>query len=68
LEFTNVLNEEAPPEFTNVVNEEAPPYCRACEDFHEESTCPFFCQVNEQGFPETNNFVGYPRHSDHITM
>jgi hypothetical protein len=38
-------------ESNNVVNEEAPPFCRACEDFHEESTCPIFCQINEQGLP-----------------
>ena len=30
-------------ESNNVVNEEIPPFCRACEDFHEESTCPVFC-------------------------
>jgi hypothetical protein len=49
-----------------VVNEEVPPFCRACEDFHEESTCPVFCQANEQGYPETSNFVGYSRNFDHI--
>jgi hypothetical protein len=53
-------------ETTNMVNEEAPPFCRACEDFHEESTCPIFCQINEQGLPETNNYVGYSRRSDFI--
>jgi len=30
-------------ESNNVVNEEIPPFCRACEDLHEESTCPVFC-------------------------
>jgi hypothetical protein len=55
-----------PLESTNMVNEEAPPFCRACEDFHEESTCPVFCQVNELGFPETSNFVGYSRRFDFI--
>jgi hypothetical protein len=49
-----------------VVNEEVPPFCRACEDFHEESTCLVFFQVNEQGFPKTSNFVRYSRNSDHI--
>jgi hypothetical protein len=49
-----------------VVNEEIPPFCRACEDFHEESTCPIFCQINEQGLPPTNNFVGQSRSSKHI--
>jgi hypothetical protein len=48
------------------VNEEAPPFCRACEDFHEESTYPFFSQINEQGLPPANNFVGQPRKSNHI--
>jgi hypothetical protein len=32
-------------ESTNMVNEEVPPFCRTCEDFHEESTCPFFFQI-----------------------
>jgi hypothetical protein len=45
-------------ESTNLVNEEGPPFCRACEDFHEESTCPVFCQVNEQGFPEKVTLLG----------
>jgi hypothetical protein len=49
-----------------MVNEEAPPFCRACEDFHEESTCPFLCQVNEQGLPKTSNFVGNSRRYDFI--
>jgi hypothetical protein len=49
-----------------VVNEDIPPFCRACEDFHEESTCPVFCQINEQGLPPTNNFVGQSRSSNHI--
>jgi hypothetical protein len=38
-------------ESNNVVNEEISPFCRACEDFHEESTCPVFCQINEHGLP-----------------
>jgi hypothetical protein len=53
--------EKRPPnqlESNNVVNEEIPLFCRACEDFHEESTCPIFRQINEQGLPLTNNFVG----------
>jgi hypothetical protein len=53
-------------ESTNLVNEEAPPFYRACQGFHEESTCPVFFQVNEQGFPESSNFVGYPKRTDHI--
>jgi hypothetical protein len=53
-------------ETTNMVNEEAPPFCRDCEDFHEDSTCPIFCQINEQGFPETTNYVGYSIHFDFI--
>ena len=28
------------------------PFCRACEDFHEESTCHYACYVQEHGFPE----------------
>jgi hypothetical protein len=51
-------------ESTNVVNEEVPPFYRACEDFHEESTCPVFFQINEQGLPETSNFEGYSRNYD----
>jgi hypothetical protein len=43
-----------------------PPFCRACQDFHEESTCPVFCQINEQGLHPTNNFVGQSRSSNHI--
>jgi hypothetical protein len=56
--------EQRPPnqlETMNMVNEEAPPFCRACEDFHESSTCPIFFQINEQGFIETSNYVGYSR-------
>jgi hypothetical protein len=41
-------------------------FCRACEDFHEDSTCPAFRQINEQGLPPTNSFVGQPRNSNHI--
>jgi len=48
-------------ESTNMVNEEAPHFCKACEDFHEESSCPVFCQVYEQGLPETSNYVGSSR-------
>ena len=29
-------------EINNVVIEEVPPYCRPCDEFHEESTCPKF--------------------------
>jgi hypothetical protein len=53
-------------EATNMVNDEAPPFCRACEDFHEESTCPVFCQINEQGLPGTSNYVGNSRRYDFI--
>jgi hypothetical protein len=53
-------------EATNMVQQEAPPFCRACEEFHEESTCPVFCQINEQGFPGTNNYVGYSGRPDFI--
>jgi hypothetical protein len=53
-------------ESNNVVHEEAPPFCRACENFHEESTCPIFCQINEQGLPQTSNYVGQPRNVNHI--
>jgi hypothetical protein len=38
---------------------EAPPFCRACNDFHEEPTCPRFYQINEEGLAKANNFVGY---------
>jgi hypothetical protein len=61
--------EQRPPnqlESNNVVNEDIPPFCRACEDFHEESTCLVFCQINEQGLHPTNNFVGKSRSSNHI--
>jgi hypothetical protein len=47
-------------ESNNVVHEEAPSFCKGCEDFHEESTCPIFCQINEQGLPQTSNYVGQP--------
>jgi hypothetical protein len=53
-------------ETTNLVNEEAPPFCRACEDFHEESTCPIFCQINEQGLLKQATMLGYSRRSDFI--
>jgi hypothetical protein len=53
-------------ESNNVVNEEIPPFCRACEYFQEDSTFPAFCQINEQGLPPTNNFVGKSRNSNHI--
>jgi hypothetical protein len=53
-------------ESNNVVNEEIPPFCRACEYFHEESTCPIFFQINEQGLPSTNNFLGQSRKSNHV--
>lgn len=53
-------------ESTNMVQEEVPPYCRACKDFHEESSCPIFYQINEQGLLEINNFVGYPYRQDFI--
>jgi hypothetical protein len=49
-----------------MVNHETPPYCRTCEDFHEESTCPVFCQINEQRLPETNNYASHSRRSDYI--
>lgn len=50
-----------------MVHDEVPPYCRACEDFHEESTCPIFCQINDQGIPESsNNYVGHFRNQDSI--
>jgi hypothetical protein len=53
-------------ESNNMVHEEAPPFCRACEDFHDESTCPIFCQINEQGLPQTRNYVDQPRNTNHI--
>jgi len=53
-------------ESTNLVNEEDPPFYRDFENFHEESTYPVFCQVDEQGFPESSNFVGYRRRIEHI--
>jgi len=49
-----------------MVNDETPSFCRACEEFHEESTCPVFFQVNEQGVPKTSNFVGNSRRYDFI--
>jgi hypothetical protein len=49
-------------EATNLVEHEAPPFCRACNDFHEESTCPRFRQINEEGHAEANNYVGYSNH------
>jgi len=36
-----------------MVQQEASPFCRACEEFHEESTCPVLCLINEKGFLET---------------
>ena len=51
---------------TNNMVDEVPPYCRPCEEFHEESTCPNFCYIMEQEQNETSNFVGYPRYPDYI--
>jgi hypothetical protein len=62
--------EQRPPnqlESNNVVNEDIPPFCRECQEFHEESTCPNFFQINEQGLPPTNNFVGQSRNFDQIS-
>jgi hypothetical protein len=53
-------------ESNNVVNQEIPPFCRACKDFHEESTYPIFCQINEQGMSQTSNFLGNSRNYNHI--
>jgi hypothetical protein len=53
-------------ESNNVVNQEIAPFCRACEDFHEESTCPIFCHINEQGMPQRSNFLGNSRNYNHI--
>jgi hypothetical protein len=53
-------------EAMNVVQQETPPFCRACEEFHEESTCPVFCQINQQGFLGSNNYVGFSGRPDFI--
>jgi hypothetical protein len=50
----------------NMVMEEVPPFCRACNEFHDESTCPKFNYINEQGPPEVNNFVGYSNQPEYI--
>jgi len=42
--------EQRPPnplESTNLVDHQAIPFCRPCEDFHEESTCPYYLQICE---------------------
>jgi hypothetical protein len=48
------------------VEHEAPPFCRACNDFHEESTCPNFHQINVVGTSSMNNYVGQSRHANQI--
>jgi len=53
-------------EVMNVVQQETPPFCRACEAFHEESTCLVFCQINQQGFLGSNNYVGFSGRPDFI--
>jgi hypothetical protein len=61
--------DETPPnqlEDINLVEQQAPPFCRSCNDFHEESTCPRFIQINQASLPEMNNFVGFSRHSNQI--
>ena len=61
--------EQRPPnqlETNNMVIDEVPPYCRPCDEFHEESTCPKFCYIVEQEQMEMNNFVGHPRSHDYI--
>ena len=61
--------EQRPPnqlETNNMMVDEVPPYCRHCEEFHEESTCPNFCYIMEQEQIEMSNFVGYPRYLDYI--
>jgi len=55
-------------ETANMVHDEIPPYCRACEDFHEETSCQVFCQINEQGLPETSNYVRHYRNQDSINV
>lgn len=56
-----IPQDQRPPnqlEATNMVQEEVPPFCRACKDFHEESTCPIFCQIIEQRLPKVNKLCG----------
>ena len=52
----------------NMMVDEFPPYCRPCEEFHEESTCPKFYYIMEQEQMEMNNFVGCPRYSDYMNV
>ena len=33
---------------SNNMVDEVPPYCKPCEEFHEESTCPNYCYIMEQ--------------------
>ena len=50
----NPNHEQRPPhqlEATNVV-EPYKPFCRACRDFHDESSCYYACYIQEHGFPE----------------
>jgi len=52
-------SEQRPPnplESANQVNE-APPYCRACDAFHEEATCPTIRRIGDSGMFGTNNQV-----------
>ena len=61
--------EQTPPnqlETNNMVIDEVPSYCRPCDEFHKESTCPKFCYIVEQEQMEMNNFVGHPRCHDDI--
>ena len=55
-------------ETKNMVKDDTPPYCRPCGEFHEESTCPNFCHINENGFTETSNYVDFPRVPYFINM
>jgi len=61
--------DERPPnqlEATNLVEQQDPPFCRACNDFHKESICYRFLQINEARPPKMNNFVGFSWNSNQI--
>ena len=47
-------HEQRPPHQLEAANmvEQYKPFCRACRDFHEESSCHYACYVQEHGHPE----------------
>ena len=50
----NPNHEQRPPHQLEAANMVEPykPFCRACRDFHDESSCYYACYVQEHGFPQ----------------